>query len=159
MLNTVFFFFLISLLMSMSISIGYAIGAASFENKYPKWLDQINAAIALAIALVLVLSILFRNLLWLSMGGFIILVSGTYLYLRFSTARLYLRLNTPIHLVLLCSYPLLAFPIWKIKVKGLEPGFAAIFDAVLMAGIMFSGVLLLMAGLIGLFVRTNSKYK
>jgi hypothetical protein len=158
MLNTVFF---LLITLSMSIGLGYTLGAKSsaLKNHFPKWFDQINAAIALVIALLLFLSILFRNPLWPSIGGFIILVGGTYLYLRFSSARLYLRLNTPIHLVLLCSYPLLAFPIWKIKVKGLEPGFAAIFDAVLMAGIMFPGVILFMAGLIGLFVRTSAKYK
>lgn len=151
------------MLLSISIGLGYALGKVSLENpppqQLPKWFDQINAAIALVIALLLVLSIPFRNILWASTGGFIVLVSGMYLYLRFSSARFYLRLNIPVHLVLLCSYPLIAFPVWKITVKGLEPGLSAIFDAMLMFGIMLPGIILLVAGIIAIFVGTNFKYK
>jgi hypothetical protein len=158
MLNVVF---TLLILLSISIGLGSTLGAASIESdsprRLPNWFDRINTAIALVIALWLVLSILFRSLSWLPTGGFILLVTGKYLYLRFSSARFYLRLNNSIHLALLCSYPLIAFPVWKLTVKGLAPGLSSIFDVMLIGMIMIPGVVLLMAGLIGLSKLNKSR--
>ena len=125
---------------------------------------MLNVAVALVLAFLMIcstiLSILFGQLLLPPVGGFIILVVGTYLYLRSSSARFYLRPDIAIHITLLCSYLLIAFPVWLIKVQRISPGLPAIFDIILlMTGvivIMGSGIILLATGLILLFIQAKN---
>ena len=125
---------------------------------------MLNVAVALVLAFLIIcstiLSILFGQLLLPPSGGFIILVVGTYLYLRSSSARFYLRPDIAIHITLLCSYLLIAFPVWLIKVQRISPGLPAIFDIILlMTGvivIMGSGIILLATGLILLFIQAKN---
>jgi hypothetical protein len=121
---------------------------------------MLNVAIAIVLALAIVLSILFRNFFWLPTGGFIILISATYLYLRFSSARYYLRPTTAIQTLLVCSNLMVIVPVSIFQSKTISPGLPAIFEMMvfgtIIAAIMIPGIILLFVGLVMLFVRAKS---
>ncbi len=119
---------------------------------------MLNVAIALVLAFLIVPSILFGNFLWPTTGGFIILVVGTYLCIRFSSARFYLRPDTSIHITLLCSYLSVAFSVWKVEElkRPLAFSLMRIFDGAVVLATMTTGIILLATGLIMLFIRAKN---
>ena len=127
---------------------------------------MLNVAVALVLAFVIIcstiLSITFSQFCWPPVGGFIILVVGTYLYLKSSSARFYLRPNAPIHILFLCSYLLigLASVIWQSTFERASEGLPAVmFLPILiftMIVIIGSGVTALAMGIVLLFVQSKS---
>jgi hypothetical protein len=120
---------------------------------------MLNVAIALVLLPVLVLAPVFGNLFWPTTGGLIIFVFVTYLYLRFSSARYYLRPDMKIHLLFGCSYAVIAFSVWMFKVKlPIVQAFSLlrVFDALVALATMTLGMTTLFSGLVVLFVRAKS---
>ena len=120
---------------------------------------MLNIAVALVLAFVIICSIIliqFGQYIWPPIGGRIALVVVMYSYLRFSSARFYLRPDIKIHIMLLCSYLLIGVPVWRFKFNQISPGLPALLDIPLMVVIMMSGITLLGVGLIRLFVKSKS---
>ena len=127
---------------------------------------MLNVAVALVLAFLIIcstiLSILFGQLLLPPVGGFIILVAGTYLYLRSSSARFYLQPNVTINTILLCSYLHISLAAWQFTVQKVSPGLslqAALEIMLLMIGaivFMIPGIILLAIGLILLFIQAKN---
>jgi hypothetical protein len=120
---------------------------------------MLNVAIALVLFPVLVLAPVFGNLFWPTTGGLIIFVFATYLYLRFSSARYYLRPDVALHLLFGCSYIVIAFSVWMFKVKlPIVQAFSLlrVFDAFVALATMTLGMTTLFSGLVVLFVRAKS---
>ena len=119
---------------------------------------MLNIAVALVLAFVIICSIIliqFGQYISPPIGGFIALVVVVYLYLRFSSARFYLRPNMAIHVTFLCSYLLIGIPVWRFTFNQISPSLSGIMDVMLMAAIMMSGIMLLGVGLISLFVQSK----
>ena len=126
---------------------------------------MLNVAVALVLAFLIIcstiLSILFGQLLLPPSGGFIILVVGTYLYLRFSSARFYLQPDIAIHITLLCSYAMIAFSVWLIEVMRIASSdLPGIFDLMAIVVIimitLILGIMLLATDLICLFIQAKN---
>ena len=126
---------------------------------------MLNVAVALVLAFLIIcstiLSILFGQLLLPPVGGFIILVVGTYLYLQSSSARFYLHPNVTINIILICSHLCILLGVWCFNTaKATSSNLSAIFDVmaivVMMIATMGSGIILLAIGLILLFMQAKS---
>ena len=134
------------------------------ENAHP-----IKSMFNVAVALVLAFLIICSSILWIlsgqlllpPVGGFIILVVCTYLYLQSSSARFYLHPNVTINIILICSYLCIFLGVWSfITAKATSSGLEGIFDVmalvVLVIATMVPGIILLATGLILLFIQAKS---
>ena len=129
----------------------------------------IKSMLNVAVALVLAFFIICSSILWIlsgqlllpPVGGFIILVAGTYLYLQSSSARFYLHPNVTINIILICSYLCIFIGVWsfstaKATSSSLEGTFDVMALVVLMIATMVPVIILLATGLILLFMQAKN---
>ncbi len=121
---------------------------------------MLNVAIALTILIYSAFTIMLGGTPF-SPIAFFSLFLVTYLFLRFSPARFYLKPNIAIHIIFLISYLIIGASIGSLNNMPPNLGLAAVYVVAVVGSFIFFGLFLLTIGVITLFLRAiaiRSKY-